>query len=156
MLPGTGRRSNNSGCGDGDGRVAEGGGADCHGRPQRRYGEGGRTGAGRGDCSGGGYGKPIRSFGELPPANVGVVQVLEDVGGGEAGESISVPYGLHPGIRPAYLPEHDRPGLEAQLLPYHGLRVPVWSLAKVTLLLPWSQDAPPAMSTCPSDEDAGR
>ena len=67
----------------------------------RKYGW---PGTGLGGRGGGRNGSPRRSCGTLPPVTVGVVQVSEDVGGGESGEVSAVPDGLNPGIRPPYLP----------------------------------------------------
>ena len=53
MLPGDGRRSNDSGGGDRDGRATEGSRADCCRGPQHRPGEDGRMGTEQGDCGGG-------------------------------------------------------------------------------------------------------
>ena len=46
--------------------------------------------------------------GALPPATTGMVQGLEDVGGGEVGEGSAVPDGLHPRIRLTDLLERGR------------------------------------------------
>ena len=70
----------------------------------------------------------------------GVVQVLEDVVGSEAGEGSEVLDGLHPGIRTSDLPERYCPGPKAQK--FHGRGVPVWNLSKVTLVLPRYHDTP--------------
>ena len=89
MLPGAGRRHKNSGCG---------GVVDCCRRLQRGPREDGWPETGKGDCGSGGDGRPRRSCGSLPPARAGMMQILEDVGGGEAGEGSAVPDRLHPGI----------------------------------------------------------
>ena len=47
MLPGTGRRDDNSGCGGRNGGAAKGGRADCCRGPERRLGEDRRTGPGQ-------------------------------------------------------------------------------------------------------------
>ena len=44
-----------------------------------------RPETGQGCCGGSGNGRPQRSCRALPPATTGVVQVLEDMGGGESG-----------------------------------------------------------------------
>ena len=53
---------------------------------------------GLGDSGGRGHGRPRRYFGVLTPEAEGVVQGLDDVDGGKAGEGSAVPDVLHPGI----------------------------------------------------------
>ena len=115
VLPSIGKLHNNLGHGGGDGGEAKGDGIDCCGRLKRGPIEYGWPCIGRGDRRGGGNSRPRRPCGALPSATKGLVQGLEDVGGSEAVEFSAVPDGLHPGIRPADLPERGRPGPKAQL-----------------------------------------
>ena len=115
MLPVARRRHNDSGRGGDNGGSVEGDRVDCCGQLKRGPREDGWPGTGVEDRGGVGDGRPRRSCRALPPATVGVVKGLEEVGSGEAGEGSEVPDGLHPGIRPPDLPERGFPGPKAQL-----------------------------------------
>ena len=104
ILPGTRQQHYASARGGGYGGEAEGGRVDFCGRLQHGPREDRRPGKGQGYCGSGGDGRPRRSYGALPPGLTGMVQLLEEVCGGESGESSAVPDGLHPRIRPPYLP----------------------------------------------------
>ena len=65
-----------------------------------------------------------------------MVQRSEEVGDGAAREDGEVPDGLHSGVRLSDIPEHGRPGPEAQLQPLHGHEVLERCLPEGALALP--------------------
>ena len=98
MLPGAGRQHNDLERGGRYGGEAEGGGVDFCGRLKCGPREYRKLGTRQGDHSNSVDGRPRISFGLLPPSMACVLQVSEDVSGGEAGEVSAVQDGLHPGI----------------------------------------------------------